>query len=128
MDMIIKAAAVAIVGCLLALTLKKHNAEAAMLTALATAVVLFGAAFHYIDVISNFWTELTLTSDAVRQVAEPLMKVVGVSAVTKVTSELCKDSGEGALAAKMELCGSAACIVAALPIISSALSLLNQLV
>ncbi len=128
MDILVKAAAIAIIGCILAITLKKNNAEAAIMTSIAAALVLFTAAFQYIEVIREFWTELTSVSGEIGQVAEPLMKVIGVSVVTKVTSELCRDSGEGALAAKMELCGSAACIVVALPLMNSALTLLGELV
>jgi len=128
MDTLIKAAAVAVVGCILSLTLKKNNAEAALMTSIAAALVLFAAAFGYIEVIRGFWNELTSISSEIGRIAEPLLKVVGVSVVTKVTSELCRDSGEGALAAKMELCGSAACIVVSLPIVSSALKLLGELV
>jgi len=55
----------------------------------------------------------------------PLVKLLAVSQVTRIVAELCRDAGERALAAKLELCGVAASLLCILPLAEQALALLG---
>lgn len=57
----------------------------------------------------------------------PLVKLLAVSQVTRISAELCRDAGERALAAKLELCGAAASLLCILPLAEQALALLGAL-
>jgi len=124
MEEILKVAAFALTGTIAALTLKKHNAEAALLVSIAAGILLLITALSYIKVVISFWEDLSRSVPVADTVSGPLIKAVGISVVTKITAELCRDGGEGALAAKTELIGTAACIVVMLPLLSSVLKLI----
>ena len=53
----------------------------------------------------------------------PLYKGIGVALCARLTAELCRDQGQRALAAKVELCGAVCGLICALPLLQRALSL-----
>lgn len=56
----------------------------------------------------------------------PLMKVVGISICTKLTAETCRDAGEKAFGAKVELAGATAALLCALPLAQQVLKLITE--
>lgn len=48
-----------------------------------------------------------------------LVKVCGIGIITRLTAELCRDSGENSYATKAELIGNTAVLLCALPVIKS---------
>ena len=46
-----------------------------------------------------------------------LVKVIGVSYITEIASELCRDAGSGAIAVKLEMVGKVFIMILSLPII-----------
>lgn len=57
-----------------------------------------------------------------------IFKVLAICCITHITSEICRDSGEGAIASAAELCGRAEIIVLSLPILQSFISLIDRLI
>ena len=58
------------------------------------------------------------------QLLRPMLQTVGLALVTKLASALCKDAGEGSLAAFVEVAGSAAAVLVALPLLRMVLQLM----
>lgn len=63
-------------------------------------------------------------SDAV---TAPLLKVTGIGILTQVAGGVCADAGETSLTKAVELTGSFLALYAAIPLLSSVLELLEQL-
>lgn len=57
----------------------------------------------------------------------PLIKVVGISVCTRITAELCRDAGEKAFAAKVELAGAVTALLCAIPLTQAVLELIGGL-
>ena len=57
----------------------------------------------------------------------PLLRVLAAGEITRFTAELCRDSGEKALAVTVELCGAAAAGLALLPLAKRALELIGSI-
>ena len=55
------------------------------------------------------------------------IRTVGLAVVTKLAASLCRDAGEGSVAAFVELAGSAAAVVVALPLLDMVLKLVEDL-
>ena len=53
--------------------------------------------------------------------------MLAITQVTHISAELCRDAGEKAVAAKLELCGAAASLMCVLPLAEQALALLGAL-
>ena len=58
----------------------------------------------------------------------PLLKVVGISICTKLTAEICRDAGEKALGAKVELAGTTTALLCALPLAQQVLKLITEVI
>ena len=58
----------------------------------------------------------------------PLLRCCAVAVLVRVGAELCRDAGEGSLAAKVELCGVVAVLTIALPLLRYLMQLLAEFV
>ncbi|MEA4822529.1 MAG: stage III sporulation AC/AD family protein [Clostridiaceae bacterium] len=122
-----KLAAAAMIGTLLALFVKKQQPDVALVIVLATGAIILSAALQYLTVVADFWDDLTSAASISGKVSAPLFRAVGISITIQIASALCRDSGESALAAKLELCGTAACILVMLPLLSDMLRLIADM-
>ncbi|MBQ1704403.1 MAG: hypothetical protein II028_01010 [Clostridia bacterium] len=57
----------------------------------------------------------------------PLIKTLAVVQITHIAAELCRDGGERAVAAQVELCGAVAALLCALPLAKQALELIGAI-
>jgi len=120
-------AAICVLGSVLAITVRKQSPELGLLTALAAGVLVLTGVLRYMGIVVRFWEDLVHGFDLPSDAAQPLLKTVSIAILTQISAQLCRDSGEGALAVKLELAGSAACIVLMLPMLSGVLSMIARL-
>lgn len=57
----------------------------------------------------------------------PVAKAVGIAAVVRIAGAVCRDAGQSALAASLELAGAAAAVVVCLPLFERVLGLIGNL-
>ena len=122
-----KLAAVALTAALLALTVRRQSPELALAVVLAGGAVLLSAALQYLAVVADFWRALASSAAVADEISGPLARAVGISVLIHLSAALCRDSGEGALAAKLELCGNGACLLILLPLLSRLLRLISDM-
>ena len=60
-------------------------------------------------------------------VLAPVLKTVGIAILTRIAAELCRDAGEGGIAAAAETAGAAAAVLTALPLLRAVLSTITGL-
>ena len=56
----------------------------------------------------------------------PVCKAVGVAVVVRITAALCRDAGQSALAAKMEIAGAVLTLSVCLPLFEQVLDLITE--
>ena len=130
MEDIRRLCAIAFLGTMLTLTLRKQNAELALLVGLTVGIFLMNAALQWLDTVTGFLRQLTENlelSNAGKDNLYRLFRAAGVSVTVHLTSTLCRDFGETALAARLELCGTVLCIILMLPSLTAILELLGGL-
>lgn len=118
---------IAILGVSLAVTVRSFRPELALLIGMTTGVVVL------LSVIG----ELTGVVDTLRALAEQygvdtsylgvLLKIIGIAYIAQFGVQLCKDAGESAAAAKVELGGRILILSAALPAAVGMLSVTAEL-
>ncbi len=114
---------IGVTGVLLALSLKDHRRDMALLVSLAAGLCVTWC------VIS----ELAAAADGFRVIAEKtgtdtryfliILKITGISCCTDFAANLCRDAGESAVAAKLEIAGKVVIMAMTVPIIKSFLEL-----
>ncbi len=113
---ILKIAGFALIGLVAVLLLRRMKDEYAHFTALFVCVALTASAVGVlapvIEYLNNVGEQTSLTG-----MFSLMFKSCGVAVITTLAASLCKDSGETALAAKVELCGKSMILAMSLPLI-----------
>lgn len=61
------------------------------------------------------------------QVVEPVIKIVGLSIVTRIGTEICRSTGEGGIGAFIEIAGTILSLAAAIPLVNGVVTLITEL-
>jgi stage III sporulation protein AD len=127
MEEIVKVAAVAVAGALCALVVRKEEPALALVVGLITGVVVLGRALTELTGLRECLDRLEELSGLSPEVVAPLCKTIGIAVLTHLAAELCRDAGEGGIAAFAEAAGGALALCVALPLMQSVLSLIAGL-
>lgn len=127
MEQVLQAAALCVTASLLAMVVRRGSPETALLLALGAAVVVLLALADPLAQVLSFAEELGRRSGLSSELLAPLYKTVAIAMVVRVGGSLCRDAGESALAAVVETAGAVCALLAALPLIQTAASLLWEL-
>ena len=127
MELIIRLSALAVLAALLALLLKGRQGELGLLVALTGLGALLFALGEPLGDLIAFLRTLSEGTGLDAAVFAPLYKILGIALVVQLGGDLCRDAGESALAAGLETAGSVCAMLAALPLLERALSLLGEL-
>lgn len=127
MEVLMKTAAAAIVASLVCLLLKRSNPEMAVPL---SAIVCVGAVILSADMLRPL-AELLARAEQMGGISAvlfyPVMKSVGIGICTRVAADLCRDSGQGAMAGCVELAGTICALYTALPLMETMLDTLEAL-
>ena len=128
MELIVKAAALALTAALIGIVLRRTNPELSLLLSICTVVLIMGAALGF----AKSFTELAQTVQRIFGVSEtlikPVLKCVAVAIITKMTSDLCKDSSQAAAASAVELAGTVCALCIIMPILMSMLTAIGGMI
>ena len=117
-------AAAGVAAALCAVVVRQRAPEIALALALAACVVLLWHTLPLLETIKDVLDELADLAQVSPQLLRPMLQTVGLALVTKLASALYKDAGEGSLAAFVEVAGSAAAVLVALPLLRMVLQLM----
>ena len=126
MDMIAFAAA-GVAAALCGVVVRQKSPEIAAVLALAACVLLLWNTLPLLETIWDVVQELAQLADISPTVLRPLLQTVGLAVVTRLAGSLCRVAGEGSIAAFLEVAGSAAAVLVALPLLKMVLQLILQL-
>ena len=102
----------------LSLVLKKDAPAIAFLLVLTAGVILLLRVFSAAGSASQCGLDSALYL--------PVCKAVGVAVVVRITAALCRDAGQSALAAKMEIAGAVLTLSVCLPLFEQVLDLITE--
>jgi len=120
-----KLIAVAFIGTMLSVLFKKEKPEISMAIALITGVAIFTVSIYKINYVINCINDLTKKINISHMYFSTIIKIVGISYLMEFAIQICKDSGEGAIATKLEFGGKVIILTLSFPIL---LSILNTIV
>ena len=124
---IFKLSALGVTAALCALVLRKRVPELALVLTLAAGALLLGEAFPALASIRGLADRLGHTPGLSPQVWAPVWKTVGIGVVTRLSSAVCKDAGEGSVAAFLETAGAVLALLTALPLVEAVFDTLSSL-
>jgi stage III sporulation protein AD len=126
---IISVVGVCIVATAVSILLKQYKPEFSMMVSLGCGVIVFFTVIFSLspafDTIQDLMQKVSLDSNYTKV----LIKALGICYITQLASDTCKDSGQTAIASKVELAGKVAIILISLPLftilVDTALNLIN---
>lgn len=128
MELIMKAAAVALIAGMMGLLIKRSNPEISLLLS-AAAVTLIGiAAMSFAGEIKGLVKTVKTLCGTSDVFLTPVLKCTAVAIITKLTAELCRDASQGACAAAVELAGTVCAMCLAMPLIMNMLKMMGGMV
>lgn len=120
-------AAAGIVAALCAVVVRQRAPEIAFVLAAAACLVLLWNTLPLLETIRDVLRELADLADLSPTILRPLLQTAGLALVTKLAAALCRDAGEGSVAAFVETAGAAAAVLVALPLLKMVLELIMGL-
>jgi stage III sporulation protein AD len=128
MTILIKVAAVAIAGAVLGLVIKKNSPDMSLMLTISLALIALYLAFDTITGIMDFIRSLAESTRMSPVVLSVVFKTVGISIVTKVSSDVCRDAGQTSVASGVELVGAFTALYLALPLFETVIGMIESLV
>lgn len=117
-----------ITGCIISVFIKKYNPEISILISILASVMILS----YIIINStsvferlNYMFSLAGVNDDNIQL---LIKSLGICFVTQLTSDICEESGQKAIANKVELSGKFFILYLALPIFTQLFNIITSII
>lgn len=127
MDQIFPIAAVALIGSLSALFLRREVKELSLLLSIVTSVILLSLVTAGALEILSLLRQLAETAEISDALLAPMLKVLGIEVVTNLVANICRDAGEGGVASAVELTGAICALYTSIPVIQAVLILIEEL-
>ena len=127
MDNLFALVGLGIVAAIIAVVLKQHRPEFAMMISVGAGVLILGGVLvGMLPVISQI-RQIFSTTAVPQQYIQILFQALGLCFVTQIACDACKDAGESAIGAKIELAGKISVLVISLPLFTQVLDIVRML-
>lgn len=124
---IIKIIGVGLITLVITIILKEYKKEFAIYPVLVGGIIILFFSLNIFEDIINFIDELSSNSFVNNEFLKILLKITGISILIEYAVSICKDSGENAIANKIDLGGKVIIISMSIPIISTTMNTLTKL-
>lgn len=116
-----------VVLALIAVVLRQHRPEAAMMVTLAGGIYIMFRIMGYLLPIVEQTNSILQTTGVNPEYAGILFKALGICFLTQIACDACRDAGETAIAAKIEMAGRVGVLAVSLPLFTQVLSVVLAL-
>ena len=125
---IVKITIIALVSVCISLILKQYRPEFSIYISLITSCMILFYVVQKMDIILEMLKGLSSKMEMNSHYLSILLKITGIAYLTEFASNICLDAGETAVASKVELAGRILIISMSMPILSSLVETLFQLI
>ncbi|MBE7011561.1 MAG: stage III sporulation protein AD [Ruminococcaceae bacterium] len=123
-----KIVGIALVSVILSVLLKGYNPSVAISVSLIAVVVMFAIISPYLKIVLSSFVNISSQIGMEIKYIVTVIKVIGIAYITQIGAEICRDSGENAVATKVEICGKIVIMVMSLPIVYELFSVISDIV
>jgi len=124
---IVKIIGIAITALIIIIILKQYRPEFVIYVSLIAGSIILFLIFDKLEGIISLLNNLSNVSGVNGQFLSILIKITGIAFLTEFAVSICNDSGESAIANKVDLGGKVIIISMSIPIISSLLETLLKI-
>ena len=124
---IIKIIGIGFISLIITVILKEYRKEYAIYVVIICGAIILLYSIDTISSIVNFLKEISKNKSFNTEFISCLLKITGISILTEYAVSICKDSGESAIASKIDLGGKVLIISMSIPIIGTTLESLIKI-
>ncbi len=125
---ILQIVAIGLIATVLVVVIKSQRPELAVLLSVTAGVVIFLMVLGKIGAIMDVIKDLASKAGISMVYLGTILKIVGIAYIAEFGAQICRDAGEGAVAAKIEFAAKILIMVLAVPIVVAVLQALLKLV
>ena len=127
MEEIIKIIGIGLIALVVVVILKQYRPEYAIYVSIIAGVLILVLAMEKITGIVNLLQSISDKTYINKQFLGILLKITGIAIITEFAVSICSDAGEKAIASKIEIGSKVIIIAMSIPIISSLLELIIEI-
>jgi len=124
---IVKIIGVGLIALIIVVIIRQYKPEFAMYVSIIAGVIIISLVLDKITGIINLLTNLSRKTGMNAEYLGILLKITGIAILTEFAVSICKDSGESAIASKVDFGGKVIVISMSIPIISALLELILRI-
>lgn len=124
---IFKVIGFAIIALILIIIVKEQRKDIAILLSIIAGVFILMFAITKITPVIELLNTLAEKSGINTEFFKVILKVTAIAYLVEIAKSICQDSGENALGQKVEIAGKVVIIAISIPIITSLLNLLSDM-
>lgn len=127
MEEIIKIIGIGLIALVVAIILKQYRPEFAIYVSMVAGILILVLIMEKFTGIINLLKSISDKTYINQQFLGILLKITGIAIITEFAVSICSDAGEKAIASKIEIGSKVIIIAMSIPIISSLLELIMQI-
>ena len=127
MEEIIKIVGIGLVALVIVIILKQYRPEYTIYVSIIAGVLILTLTMSKISGIINLLKSISDKTYINKQFLGILLKITGIAIITEFAVSICTDAGEKAIASKIEIGSKVIIIAMPIPIISSLLELIVEI-
>ena len=127
MDLFLKVSAGILLSLVFVLFLSKTGKDYSLVIMVVTCCFVCAAAFSFLEPVLDFAKQLQGTSNLDNEIFTIILKAVGISLLTEIISNICTDSGNGAMGKILQMFSGIVVLWLSLPIFSALLELVKDI-
>ena len=128
MDETIKIIGIGLISLIIIIILKQYKPEFAIYISIISGVIILFLIMDKLLAVVNLLKNISDKSGINKQFLSLLLKITGIALLSEFAINICKDSGEGAIASKIEIGSKIIVISMSIPIITSLLEVILKLI
>jgi stage III sporulation protein AD len=117
--------AAALLGSAAGLVIKRKNPEMSLILSIAVSALALFLSMDVLSAVLDFLKSVAELSGIPNAMLGIVLKTVGISIITKITADICRESGQGSAATGVEFLGAVLSIYIALPLFRMVLDMLT---
>lgn len=124
MGEIVKIIGIGMIAVIIIIVVKQYRPEFAIYISIVAGILILMISLQKMGIIVSLIKSISEKAGINGEFLEILLKITGIAILTEFAVSICKDSGESAIASKIEMGSKVIIISMSIPIISSLLELM----
>ena len=119
--------AAGLISVILIITMRKQNAEFALLISIMASIIIFFMIMPFLGQAVGLLEDIAGLMDANVQYIGLILKIIAIAYIAEFGAQICTDAGESAIASKIELAGKGLILITSMPVLYAMVDLIKAM-